>query len=99
MSKVQGNKVYFRATTFGWVKGQMEYHLFNDSVQSPISDFIRIEDANGWNFDNRFTVDVSELSTKEEIEVSIPLWMKSLISGKEFMANVFTRKFKIVKKS
>jgi len=99
MSKVQGNKVYFRATTFGWVKGQMEYHLFNDSVQSPISDFIRIEDANGWNFDNRFTIDVSELSTKEEIEVSIPLWMKSLISGKEFMANVFTRKFKIVKKS
>ena len=104
-SKVKENKLYFRAASFSWVAGQIEYHLFaeNDQVTSPIFDFKRTEDAR--QFDNRFTVDVSSLKDKvagandAQMEVSIPLYMKSLTPGKNFVANVFTRKFKIVKKS
>ena len=104
-SKVKENKLYFRAASFSWVAGQIEYHLFaeNDQVTSPILDFKRTEDAR--QFDNRFTVDVSSIknatvgTAEAEMEVSIPLYMKSLTPGKNFTANVFTRKFKIVKKS
>lgn len=108
-AQVVDGKVYFRATTFGWYKGgaasgfEMEYHLFNDAPTSPISDFINIDDKPGhYHHDNRFTVDVSSIkdgAIGSEMTVEIPVFMKSNMQGKEFMANVFTRKFKIVKKS
>jgi len=95
-TKVVNNKLYFRATGFVWVAGAVEYHLFNDNPTSPISDFMRTSDPR--NYDNRFTVDVSSLATSNEMTVEVPVFMKSLQPGKEFTANVFTRKFKIVKK-
>lgn len=92
-------KVYCRASTYGWAMGEVEYHLFNDTPQVPISDFLRIMDGQ-WNHDNRFTVDVSTVvDEQKELEVQIPVYMKSVKPGKEFTANVFTRKFKIVKKN
>lgn len=101
-SKIKEDKLYFRATTFEWQTGRMEYHLFNNDAKPPISEFICVNDPDNYRHDNRFTVDVSSLkdaALNTEMEVSIPLYMKSLEPGKDFTANVFTRKFKIVKKS
>ena len=100
-SKVQNDKLYFRANTFQWMADTTEYHLFNDAPESPISEFVNI--VNKYRNDNRFTVDVSSLkdavvgTPQAEMEISVPVWMKGLVEGKTFMENVFTRKFKIVK--
>ena len=103
LSKCVGNKLYFRATGFIW-NGDIEYHYFDDAPQAPVSEFVRIEDAQKWNYDNRFTVDVSALKTQGEMEVEIPIYLRQVtkddngnVTGEVFKAKVFTRKFKIKK--
>lgn len=95
-TNVKDNKLYFRATTYGWNES-IEYHLFRDketdSLPSYISEFKNI--PTGVRHDNRFTVDVSTLTTSgSSLTVEIPVWLHN----NNFSGNVFTRKFTIKRK-
>lgn len=104
-----GKKLYFKAVSSAWQSPKIEYHLFSigqKTLPEGISEF-KME-SYGTEYINcfhYFTLDVTKLldGTKDEIEVSIPVWLKGTYTEnnetKNYEADVFTRKFKVVKKS
>ena len=108
VSKIENKKkLYFKASSYGWQSPSIEYYLFNltGMPEAPISDLKRESYGATINCFNYFVLDVSKLvdGTDPEMEISIPVFLKGTYSEgnaqNEYTANVFTRKFKVVKKS
>lgn len=74
-SRIQGDKLYFRAVTF---TSQPNYRLYKikPAENGIIKDFVH-KDPNGLAYEYRFTVDVSKLTDNslQELELALPVYI------------------------